>query len=312
MPTEPGMSIGTRLLPLAWAVLALSACARAGDLAPLAPDENRAAWTQVCADWDGWDKPAPPYRIHGQTYYVGTCGISAILIVGDNGLALIDSGTRAGSEVVEANIARLGRSITEVQALLVSHEHHDHIGGMARLQQLSGAAVHAGPAAMPVIRTGEADPRDPQAELHEAMEPVTGAIRAVDDGETLVIAGIDITGIATPGHTPGAMSWQWQSCEGGECLTIVYGDSLSPVSADDYRFTDHPDYVPMFRGGIARLAGLDCDLLLTPHPAASDMRTRLSGQAAWIDSDGCKAYAEKVGKRLDDRLANEAQSLIGD
>jgi metallo-beta-lactamase class B len=306
------MSARTLVISLAGATLALSACARAGDLAPLAPDENRAAWAQVCADWDEWDKPAPPYRIHGQTYYVGTCGISAILIVGDEGLALIDSGTRAGSEVVEANIAKLGRSITEVKALLVSHEHFDHMGGMARLQQISGAAVHAGPAAVPVIRTGEADPRDPQAGLHEPMEPVTGEVRSIGDGETLVIAGIDITGIATPGHTPGAMSWQWQSCEGGECVTIVYGDSLSPVSSDEYRFTDHPDYVSMFRGGIARLAGLDCDLLLTPHPSASDMRTRLTGQAAWIDSDGCKVYAEKVGKRLDDRLAKEAASVIGE
>jgi metallo-beta-lactamase class B len=95
-------------------------------------------------------------------------------------------------------------------------------------------------------------------------------------------------------------------------VTIVYGDSLSPVSSDEYRFTDHPDYVSMFRGGIARLAGLDCDLLLTPHPSASDMRTRLTGQAAWIDSDGCKVYAEKVGKRLDDRLAKEAASVIGE
>lgn len=68
----------------------------------------------------------------------------------------------------------------------------------------------------------------------------------------------------------------------------------------------------MFRGGIARLAGLNCDLLLTPHPSASDMRTRLAGQAAWIDSDGCSAYAAKVGKRLDDRLAKEAQSGIGE
>ena len=57
-------------------------------------------------------------------------------------------------------------------------------------------------------------------------------------------------------------------------IIIVYADSLSPVSADEYRFTDHPDYVAMFRGGIARLAGLECDMLLTPHPSASGMISR--------------------------------------
>lgn len=306
------MSVKTLVFPLAGVALALSDCAHADDSAPLAQDESRADWVRTCVDWDEWDKPAPPYRIHGQTYYVGTCGISAILIVGEDGLVLIDSGTKAGSEVVETNIAELGRSITEVKALLVSHEHYDHIGGMARLQQLSGAPVYTGLAAAPVVRTGNDDPRDPQAGLHEPMEPVTGEVHSVRDGETDTIAGVRITGIATPGHTVGAMSWQWQSCEDGECVTIVYGDSLTPVSADEYRFIDNPDYVSRFRGGIARLAGLPCDLLLTPHPSASDMRTRLAGLAAWIDSGGCRAYAAKVGKRLDDRLAKEAQSGIGE
>ena len=63
------------------------------------------------------------------------------------------------------------------------------------------------------------------------------------------------------------------SCKDGACITIVYADSLSPVSADEYRFTDHPDYVAMFRGG-SRLAGLECDMLLTPHPSASGMISR--------------------------------------
>lgn len=295
---------------LAGATLMLSASARTDTSTPLTSVDNRSNWVQTCSDWDDWDKPAPPYRIHGQSYYVGTCGISAILIVGEDGLVLIDSATRAGSEMIAANIAQLGHSVNDVKALLVSHEHYDHIGGMARLQQRSGAAVYSGLAAANVVRTGKDNPRDPQAGLHAPMEPVTGEVHPVGDGETITFAGVDITGIATPGHTPGAMSWQWQSCEDGECVMIVYGDSLSPVSADDFRFSDHPDYVAMFRGGIDRLAELDCNLLLTPHPSASDMRTRLSGQAAWIDADGCKTYAAKVSQRLDDRLAKEALSAV--
>ena len=33
---------------------------------------DRAAWVEACADWDEWDKPGPPFRVHGRTYYVGT------------------------------------------------------------------------------------------------------------------------------------------------------------------------------------------------------------------------------------------------
>ena len=39
------------------------------------------AWTAACADGDGWDKPGPPFRLYGRTYYVGTCGITALLVV---------------------------------------------------------------------------------------------------------------------------------------------------------------------------------------------------------------------------------------
>lgn len=290
---------------------ALAGCAHATEEAPLTPEPNRAAWVAACEDWDEWDKPAPPYRIHGRTYQVGTCGISAVLIVGDDGLVLIDTGTQKGSEAVEANIARLGFTMSDVKALLVSHEHYDHVGGMARLQKLSGAPVFAGWGASPVIRSGKDDPRDPQHGLHDPMEPVTGEVRSVRDGETGILAGVAITGIATPGHTIGAMSWSWESCEAAECVTIVYGDSLTAVSSDDYRFTNHPDYVAMFRSGIARLAGLDCDLLVTPHPSASDMRKRLNGDAPWINPGACRAYAAKVGKRLDDRLAEEAKAVNG-
>jgi len=104
---------------LAGATLMVSASAQTDTSIPLTPVDNRAEWVQTCTDWDEWDKSAPPYRIHGQSYYVGTCGISAILIVGEDGLVLIDSGTREGSEVIAANIAQLGHSINEVKALLV-------------------------------------------------------------------------------------------------------------------------------------------------------------------------------------------------
>src|SRR5687767_5418483 len=84
---------------------------------------DRKAWAEACADWDEWEKPGPPYRIHGNTYYVGTCGISAILISGDDGHVLIDSGTDAGAALVAANIEALGFTLSDVKILLMSHEH---------------------------------------------------------------------------------------------------------------------------------------------------------------------------------------------
>ena len=57
---------------------------------------------------DEWDKPAPPVRIHANTYLVGTCGISSILITGSEGHVLIDGGTEQGADLIAANIRALG------------------------------------------------------------------------------------------------------------------------------------------------------------------------------------------------------------
>nr|WP_204517958.1 subclass B3 metallo-beta-lactamase [Parerythrobacter lutipelagi] len=294
-------------LTLAAALAAGSATVAHEGASDVAPD--RQAWLEVCEDWDEWDKPAPPYRIHANTYYVGTCGIAAILVVGGDGLILLDSGTEPGSKVVSDNIAALGYDIADVKAMLVSHEHFDHVGGMARLQQLSGATIYAGQGASPVIRSGKADPRDPQAGMHEPMQPVPGSVRSVKGGESGMIAGVVFTPTTTPGHTIGALSWHWSSCDAVSCISIVYADSLSPVSRDDYRYSDHPALVAEYRAGLARLAALDCDVLLTPHPSASEMVKRMSGGAPWTNPDGCKNYSGAIGLRLDRRLAEEERAV---
>jgi metallo-beta-lactamase class B len=118
-------------------------------------------------------------------------------------------------------------------------------------------------------------------------------------GNTILIA------IATPGHTPGALSWHWGSCQGGVCRQIVYADSLSPVSGPKYRFSDHPAYLAAYRASIAKVGALDCDILLTPHPSASGMVDRL-GRAQIENPNACRDYAASLTKQLDDRLAKEA------
>jgi metallo-beta-lactamase class B len=96
------------------------------------------------------------------------------------------------------------------------------------------------------------------------------------------------------------------SCDGGVCRTIVYSDSLSPVSGPNYRFSDHPAYVAAYRASIAKLAASPCEILLTPHPGQSDMPHRLALGRPLLDPDACKSYAADVTKQLDDRLAKEA------
>jgi metallo-beta-lactamase class B len=264
----------------------------------------RAAWASACKDWDEWDKAGPPFRVYGNTYYVGTCGISSILIVGDQGDVLIDGGPPGAGDLIAANIRKLGFELSDVKILLHTHEHHDHAGGLARLKQLTGAKLYASPFAAKAFAQGGPNPEDPQFELHNPLPPV--ATDKVLQGDPTVTRGdLTLHGFATPGHTPGALSWQWTSCEGDACKTIVYADSMTPVSGDTYRFSDHPAYLAQFRASLDKVGALDCDILLAPHPSSAGMRDKLlAGDLA--ASPRCKEYADGLRGKLDERVAKEA------
>jgi metallo-beta-lactamase class B len=136
--------------------------------------------------------------------------------------------------------------------------------------------------------------------------PTARVDRVVKDGELVRLGNLQLTAIATPGHTPGALSWTWGSCDGGVCRQIVYADSLSAISRDDYKFSAHPAYVAAFRAGIAKVAKADCEILLTPHPSASNMVERIGGKAPLVNVNACRDYAAAKTKDLDARLAKEA------
>jgi metallo-beta-lactamase class B len=272
---------------------------------PKAPIERSGPlWASQCKDFDDWDKAGPPVRIHGNTYYVGTCGISAILITGNEGHILIDGATEAGAETIARNIERLGFNVRDVRYILASHEHFDHAGGISALQQQSKASLLASPRATPVFTSGRADRDDPQAGMHKPF-PTASVDGALFDGQRIRLGNLMVEVLATPGHTPGAMSYRWISCDGGVCRTIVYADSLTPVSRDDYRFSDRPEYLKAFRASIAKIDATECDIVLSPHPSSSKLRDRFARGERLLDPEGCKTYAAALTKQLDERLAKE-------
>lgn len=273
--------------------------------AMIAADQQ--AFLQTCEDWDEWDKPAPPFEVYRNTYYVGTCGIAVILIANDSGHILIDSGTEAGADVVMTNIGALGFDIKDVRFLLSTHEHFDHVGGMAKLQQASGAKVVASKAAAPVLSSGQTAADDPQAGMHDPF-PAVRVDALIADGGTIQSGDMAVRAIATPGHSPGGLSWAWQECK-ERCENIVYADSLSPVSSDEYKFSEHPAYLADYLAGLWRLIREDCQILLSPHPSHSQMLKRMAAGKLIENGPGDKPCARYANGKIADitaRLAKEA------
>ena len=273
---------------------------------PRAPIESAGPrWVAACDGSDDWTKPAPPVRIHANTYLVGTCGISSILVVGSDGDILIDGGPEQAADLIADNIRSLGFRVEDIRFIVNSHEHLDHVGGIARLQRLSGATVIASAAARTTLMSGVPAADDPQ---HDTLGPFPAVTvgRVIADGGEVRLGNLMLTAMTTPGHTPGALSWRWVSCDGGVCRTIVYADSLSPVSSPNYRFTEHPAYLAAYRASIAKVAASPCEILLTPHPSASRMPERLALGKPLLDTDACRNYAAALSRNLDERLAKEA------
>jgi metallo-beta-lactamase class B len=267
-----------------------------------------------CAEWTESQKP---FRVFGNTYFVGTRALSSILITSDAGHVLIDGAVAEAVPQLVANIRAMGFRVQDIRLILNSHDHFDHAGGLSALQRLSSAEVAASAPSARVLMQGHSDPDDPQyGSLTRGMTPVTH-VRIVHDGETLTVGPLHLTAHLTPGHTPGGTTWTWMSCEAKRCLHIVYADSLSAVSAPDFRFSDntsYPSVVRDFQRSFGVLEALPCDILLTPHPEASDtllrLRQRDDGSApdAFVDPAGCHKYASRARADLEKRVAQEQQS----
>lgn len=253
---------------------------------------------------DGWDERAPPRKVFGNTWYVGTCGITALLVASPRGLILIDGATAPAGPAIAANIEALGFKLADIKFILNSHEHSDHAGGLAYLQRATNAPVLAREPSVATLERGTSDRNDPQFGVLAEFPPVAN-VQPLRDDQVVRVGDLALTAHATPGHAPGGTSWTWRSCEGPRCLDIAYADSLSAISDRKYRFAEHPDDVAAFRRSLDTVATLPCDILLTPHPLASDLFARLDGKAPLVDPDACRRYADGARANLERRLHDE-------
>ena len=151
-------SMVTRRTALALSLLILAACTPAPQADPLTEEYS----AELCPSCTEWNEPQAPFRVFGNTYYVGTRGLAAILIISPDGHVLIDGGLPNSAPLIQENIGALGFDISEVRLILNSHAHFDHAGGIAALQRASGARVAASGPSAEAIRRGNVGPGDPQ------------------------------------------------------------------------------------------------------------------------------------------------------
>jgi metallo-beta-lactamase class B len=175
-----------------------------GTAATLDPDPPIA-----CSMCDEWNAPRTPFQVFANTYYVGTEGLSSLLIVTDEGLVLVDVALPQSAALIDASIQALGFRTADVKYILTSHAHFDHVGGVQSMQRFTGATVLASASTAQALALGHPVPDDPQFGTGplDAFPALRDSVRVMGDGDTLQLGGTTITTHLTPGHTPGATTW---------------------------------------------------------------------------------------------------------
>ena len=271
-----------------------------------------AAITIECGPCEAWNKDQAPFRIFGNTHYVGTRGLSAVLITSLQGHVLIDGALPQSAALIAEHVAKLGFKMRDVKVILNSHVHFDHAGGIAELQKLSGAKVIASDIAAKALRTGKVERSDPQ--FHSLLAyPGVDNVQELGDRNEVSVGPLTLRVLHTPGHTPGGTTWTWKSCEGERCLNVVYGDSLNAISDDSFKYSGDARYpgarTDMSRS-IATIEGAACDILIAAHPEATGMWSVIDEQGQGdrerlIDTAACKRYAAAGRTRFEKRLQSE-------
>lgn len=262
------------------------------------------------ADNPSWTAPQKPFRIYGNTWYVGPHGLGVFLITAPAGDILIDGGVPGDAQLIEGNIRELGIDLHAIKWILNTHAHSDHAGGLAQLAHDTGAQVIAGAADAPLLeRGGRGDPeygdRFPFPPVHVA--------RTVSDGERLHLGDLVLTAHATPGHTKGNTTWTWTSCEGKRCLHMVDVGSLSAPGFRLVGNADDPNIIGNFEHSFAMVAALSCDIPLAPHPEMVDFWERVGKRAhgdanAMLDPAGCRTYANDARAAFAAQLAEQRKT----
>ena len=273
---------------------------------------------------NGGQKPAEPFRIAGNLYYVGANDVTSFLITGPEGHVLIDGGYPGTAPMIMESIAKLGFRITDVKVLLNSHAHFDHAGGLAELQKASGAQLWVSEGDADVVAAGGSG--DPAAGIFRLITyfvryPAPRVDHRFNDGAKVRVGPIELTAHVTAGHTRGCTSWSFPVRDGDRELLVVHICSLTLMGNQSLV---EPETYPGIRADWERsfktLRGLPADIWLASHAREFGRWRKFSERAKaknpadpFIDRAGYLKAIDRAEERFRKELAAQQRdpSLMG-
>lgn len=225
------------------------------------------------------DAQFPPHQIIDNIYYVGTQSLASFLITTNAGHILVNSDFERNVPTIRNSVEQLGFDFEDIEIIIGSHEHGDHMEGDALAKELSGAKVIAVAEQVP----GLAHMR-PGGKPHPIDEVII-------DGDQVRLGDEVLTAHLTPGHSDGCTSWELTVTDKGQDYKVVI---ICSVGVNPYyqlwNNPERPDIVNKYQTSYATLRALAADIPLGSHPSMYKLEEKypLIGKRVnpFIDPDG--------------------------
>ena len=208
--------------------------------------------------------------------------VRAYLLDDGQGITVVDSLMAADARLVLAELARIGRAPADIKHLIQTHAHRSHLGGLARLKELSGAPIYAHEweadiisadrVAQPVssrpYRPYRTYPLQLALNLNLSKHPPVRVDEYIHEGDHVG----PLTVLHAPGHSPGHLAFYWP-----ERRALIAGDAVCTWPVFMLGWRGFMLNVRQHKQSVRRLAELDSDIVLSGHgdPLAANGAQRI-------------------------------------
>lgn len=217
-------------------------------------------------------------------YFVEASHTNFVVIADGSSVTLVDTGYPRDRGLIESSLGSIGRTLSDVEAVLLTHGHVDHIGSAEWLRREHGVPVRAHPDEHAHVR-GERKEVISEVEIAKriwrpavlqfaANAVASGALRFEHVSEVQDVSTdspVDVPGkpipIHTPGHTRGHLAFRLP-----DRGVVLSGDAL--ITVDVWNRADRgPQLIrPQFNhdhreaaNSLQTLATLDADVVVPGH-----------------------------------------------
>jgi len=210
-----------------------------------------------------------PAKVFDNLYFVGTKIHSSWALTTREGIILIDTlYDYASDEAIVGGLKKLGLDPAAVKYVIISHGHGDHVGGAKLMQDRFGSRLVMGGPDWDMIE--QSQHRFPNGKPRRDI--------VATDGQKVTLGDGSVTIVATPGHTPGTLSFIFQVKDHGKPLTVAYNGGTAFNFPNDVPHFD--TYIASQRKMAKAAADAGATVLMTNHSEFDNAVTKIKMMAA--------------------------------